>query len=126
MVSRNNTVGHVWGAFFCLLSTSIAAQGIAQRISYPKVPAFPHFFVLDSDGTFLHSQGTADLEEGRGYNEKVFVEFLAKWEPKTKQAQTPGGSSKAESPSAEKVLAEGLERARSEKKKALIHLGAPS
>ena len=49
--------------------------------SYPTVPAYPHFFVLESDGTFLHSQGTAELEEGRGYNEQVFLAFLDKWKP---------------------------------------------
>ena len=49
--------------------------------NYPKVPAYPHFFVLESDGTFLHSQGTAELEEGRGYDEKVFLAFLEKWKP---------------------------------------------
>jgi len=49
--------------------------------NYPKVPGYPHFFVLESDGTFLHSQGTADLEEGKGYNEQIFLEFLDKWKP---------------------------------------------
>lgn len=49
--------------------------------NYPKVPAYPHFFVLESDGTFLHSQGTAELEEGKGYNEQVFLVFLDKWKP---------------------------------------------
>jgi hypothetical protein len=47
--------------------------------AYPGIPGYPHIFVLDSDGKFLHSQGTAELEEGRSYNEKVFLEFLAKW-----------------------------------------------
>jgi len=48
---------------------------------YPKVPAYPHYFVLEHNGEFLHSQGTGELEEGKGYNEKVFVEFLEKWSP---------------------------------------------
>ncbi len=81
--------------------------------AYPKVPAYPHFFVLDSHGKFLHSQGTAELEEGRGYDEKVFLAFLTKWQPKAKK-------------DAEKVLAAGLRRARGEKKKVLVHLGAPT
>ena len=48
---------------------------------YPKVPGYPHFFVLESDGTFLHSQGTAELEEGKGYNEQIFLAFLNQWKP---------------------------------------------
>ena len=47
--------------------------------NYPNVPAYPHFFVLESDGTLLHSQGTAELEEGKGYNEQIFLAFLDKW-----------------------------------------------
>lgn len=47
--------------------------------NYPDVPAYPHFFVLESDGTFLHSQGTAELEEGRGYSERTFLAFLDEW-----------------------------------------------
>jgi len=49
--------------------------------AYPEVPAYPHFFVLDSDGTFLHSQNTAELEQGQGYHEERFLEFLSQWKP---------------------------------------------
>lgn len=49
---------------------------------YPKVKAYPHLFVLDSDGKLLHSQGTAELEEGKGYNEEKMLAFLSKWAPK--------------------------------------------
>jgi hypothetical protein len=48
---------------------------------YPSIPGYPHLFVLDSAGNLLHSQGTAELEEGRGYNENVYLEFLDKWKP---------------------------------------------
>lgn len=46
---------------------------------YPKVPAYPHLFVLAPDGTFLHAQGTAELESGKSYNEEVFCKFLNDW-----------------------------------------------
>lgn len=49
---------------------------------YPAIKGYPHIFVLESDGTLLHSQNTADLEEGKGYSEKAMLEFLAKWAPK--------------------------------------------
>ncbi len=47
--------------------------------SYPADRAYPHFFVLESDGTFLHSQGTGELESGSSYNEDVFLSFLERW-----------------------------------------------
>jgi hypothetical protein len=48
---------------------------------YPKIKGYPHLFVLSSDGKLLHSQETADLEEGSAYNEQVYVSFLEKWKP---------------------------------------------
>jgi len=49
---------------------------------YPSIRGYPHLFVLDSDGKLLHSQNTAELEQGKGYNEQKVLEFLAKWSPK--------------------------------------------
>jgi thioredoxin-related protein len=48
---------------------------------YPRIPGFPHLFVLDAKGKLLRSQGTGQLEEGKSYNlDKVFT-FLKKWAP---------------------------------------------
>ena len=49
--------------------------------AYPTIPGYPHLFVLGSDGTFLHSQGTAELEQGRSYNQNAFLAFLERWSP---------------------------------------------
>jgi thiol:disulfide interchange protein len=48
---------------------------------YPKIPGYPHLFVLESDGTFLHSQGSGELESGRSYDLDRFTAFLKRWEP---------------------------------------------
>lgn len=48
---------------------------------YPSIPGYPHLFVLDTNGQLLHSQGTAELEQGHGYNEATYLEFLNKWKP---------------------------------------------
>lgn len=48
---------------------------------YPQISGYPHLFVLETDGELLHSQGTGELEEGQGYNEAVYLEFLDKWKP---------------------------------------------
>ena len=48
---------------------------------YPKIGGYPHIFVLDSDGTLLHSQDTAELESGKGYSLEKMGEFLARWAP---------------------------------------------
>jgi thiol:disulfide interchange protein len=49
---------------------------------YPDIGGYPHIFVLEKDGTFLHSQNTGDLEEGKSYNEEAILTFLGEWAPK--------------------------------------------
>jgi thioredoxin-related protein len=51
---------------------------------YPEIPGYPHIFVLDGDGKLLHSQNTAELEEGKSYNLARFTAFLEKWAPEKK------------------------------------------
>ncbi len=48
---------------------------------YPKIDAYPHLFVLDQDGTLLHSQETGELEKENSYDQDVFVDFLSTWTP---------------------------------------------
>ena len=54
---------------------------------YPTIPGYPHFFVLDTDGKLLHSQGTTALEEGATYNLARFTAFLDKWAPPNSRAR---------------------------------------
>jgi thiol:disulfide interchange protein len=66
---------------------------------YPAAEGYPHLFVLETDGSLLHSQSTAELEEPdltivsgseaktsatkkaseRNYDIVKFVEFLKRW-----------------------------------------------
>jgi thioredoxin-related protein len=50
---------------------------------YPEAAGYPHIYILDSSGNFLHSQDTADLEDGQiSYVPEVFMAFLNEWSPK--------------------------------------------
>jgi thioredoxin-related protein len=51
---------------------------------YPKVAGYPHLFVLDQEGKFLHSQDTGELEYPKnhpvkGHDKKKVFRFLKKW-----------------------------------------------
>jgi len=48
---------------------------------YPKIPGYPHIYVLESDSSLLHSQGTLELEEGKSYSEQAILDFLERWAP---------------------------------------------
>lgn len=56
-------------------------ENAAFLSQYPEIPGYPHIFVLDRDGTFLHSQGTGELEQDKSYSEEAFVAFLNTWAP---------------------------------------------
>jgi len=42
---------------------------------------YPVFIVLDSKGKRIHTQNSAYLEEGKGYNKKEVLDFLKAWSP---------------------------------------------
>lgn len=76
----NQVVNNLLMQHFVVMKVTYPGDHAASFLGqFPKCNAYPHFFVLEKDGTFLHSQGTGELEEGKGYNEKVFTEFLNAW-----------------------------------------------
>jgi thiol:disulfide interchange protein len=46
---------------------------------WPKIPGFPHLFVLDQDGKLVHSQPTEVLEKGHGYDRDRVMAFLRRY-----------------------------------------------
>jgi thiol:disulfide interchange protein len=54
---------------------------VLQTLSYPQRFGFPVFLVLDANGTRLHTQNSAYLEEGDGYSEQKIINFLNHWNP---------------------------------------------
>ncbi|HSK89215.1 MAG TPA: thioredoxin family protein [Anaerolineales bacterium] len=49
---------------------------------FPEVGGYPHIYILDRDGTLLHSQDTVELEDGAAsYVPEVFMAFLQEWAP---------------------------------------------
>jgi thioredoxin-related protein len=54
----------------------------AVLAAYPKIPGYPHLFVLDATGKLLHSQETGALESGKGHDPEKVMAFLRQWAPK--------------------------------------------
>ncbi len=48
---------------------------------YPDVAGYPHWYVLESDGTLLHSQDTSKIQKGNNYSEDKLLAFIEKWKP---------------------------------------------
>ena len=54
---------------------------------YSKLLGIPHFFVLEKDGTLLHSQHVLDLREGQDYDAHKMKKFLLAWAPSSTRAK---------------------------------------
>jgi hypothetical protein len=49
---------------------------------YPKIPGYPHLFVLDATGKLVRSQDTGELEAGKGHDPEKVRAFLKRWAPR--------------------------------------------
>jgi thiol:disulfide interchange protein len=48
---------------------------------YPERAGYPHFFILDADGTFLASKNTVELEDGgESYDRDAMLAFAQSWD----------------------------------------------
>lgn len=52
---------------------------VMEILEYPQRFGFPVFVILDSNGNRIHTQSSGYLEEGKGYNKKLVMEFLQNW-----------------------------------------------
>lgn len=52
---------------------------------YPAIKGYPHLFILENDGTLLHSQETGALEKGKGHDPEKVMTFLRQWAPERAQ-----------------------------------------
>ncbi len=69
---------------YVLVKVNVSQENMNERFlsQFPQAAGYPHIYILDSDGKFLHSQDTAELEDGASsYVLQVFMDFLQKWAP---------------------------------------------
>jgi thiol:disulfide interchange protein len=80
-LKENADIGAMWKRDFATLKVNYSAENKNEAFlkQYPRIPGYPHIYVLDKDGKFLHSQGTAALEQGPSYSADKMREFLARW-----------------------------------------------
>lgn len=81
-VRRLRDASYVW----MKVNYSEDNENLAFLSKYPEIKGYPHLFVLDADGTLLHSQFTGELEmpkaKGKGYDRQRFLAFMQEWAPR--------------------------------------------
>ena len=80
-LKENAEIGALWSKNFATLKVNMSPENRNEAFlkQYPRIPGYPHLYVLEKDGKFLHSQGTAELESGSSYSADKMRAFLAKW-----------------------------------------------
>ena len=83
-LKANDDVRERLEAGFIFLKINMSQENRNEEFlsQYPKIHGYPHIFVLDSDGTLLHSQDTYYLEEESSYHRGRWMHFLRVWEPR--------------------------------------------
>jgi thioredoxin-related protein len=56
-------------------------QAVYAKYGYPQRFGFPVFIILDENGNRIHTQNSAYLEEGKGYNPDKIADFFTAWSP---------------------------------------------
>jgi thiol:disulfide interchange protein len=69
---------------FILVKVNFSQENKNEAVlsNYPKITGYPHIFVLESDGTLLHSQDTGLLETGDHHDPAKVMDFFKKWAKK--------------------------------------------
>lgn len=66
---------------FVVLKVNYSPENKNEKFlgQYPKIPGYPHIFILEKDGKFLHSQDTSKLEKKMSYDADKIMSFLKEW-----------------------------------------------
>jgi thioredoxin-related protein len=54
-------------------------EDLLKKLQFPQRFGFPVFVVLNSKGDLLHTQNSAYLEKGEGYDKETVMEFFHQW-----------------------------------------------
>lgn len=82
-LKRNRNLSALLERNFVMVKVNYSSENKNEEVlsCYPEVAGYPHFFVLDGQGKFLHSQDVSELEKDKSYNAKKFKSFLTRWKP---------------------------------------------
>lgn len=80
-LGESNGVREALAARFVVVKINVSPENENTEFmsQYPEVRGYPHLLVLDSDGSFLHSQETGVLESGESYDAARWLEFIEEW-----------------------------------------------
>lgn len=85
LMAENKDIADYMKANYVVVKVNYSKENKNESVlsKFPKIPGYPHLFVLDSEGKLLHSQDTGVLEKDKGHDPEKVLNFLKEWSPKT-------------------------------------------
>lgn len=85
-IEKNTEIKEYLHKHYVVLKVNYSEENKNEKFlaQYPPIDGYPHFFVLEKNGKFLHSQNTALLEKEKSYDADKIMKFLKKWSLKEK------------------------------------------
>lgn len=82
-INENTAVSYGLGRNFKIVKINFSDENQNEEFlaQYPSIEWYPHFFVLESDGSLALSLDTRELETDGMYDDEKFVTFLDQWNP---------------------------------------------
>jgi thioredoxin-related protein len=80
-IETNEDVKTALTSAFVILKVNYSKENKNEEFlgKFPAIEGYPHFFVLENNGTLIASQNTGDLEDGKSYSKDKFLEFVTKY-----------------------------------------------
>ncbi|MBI3124803.1 MAG: thioredoxin family protein [Ignavibacteriales bacterium] len=80
-IDENKEIKNYLNENFIVIKVNVSEENKNEKFlaQFPEIPGYPHFFVLDTNGKFLHSQGTGELEKDKSYSAELILSFLKEW-----------------------------------------------
>ena len=80
-IEANDDVRALIDANYVWVKVNVSKENRNEALlaRWPRVPGYPHLFVLDGRGALVHSQRTSVLESGKGYDRQRFIAMLRRW-----------------------------------------------
>jgi thioredoxin-related protein len=82
-IEKDDELKNYLKEYYIVLKVNYSEENKNEKFlaQYPKVKGFPHYFVLDENGKFLHSQDTGLLEKEKSYDKEKMMRFFQEWSP---------------------------------------------
>jgi thiol:disulfide interchange protein len=80
---QNPDLAELLDANFVMLKVNFSPENENEDVlsRYPQIPGYPHLFVLEADGSLLHTQDTGQMETGDHHDPAKMLAILEERAP---------------------------------------------